>query len=163
MASLLRPVSHLLQMTVRLIRTRIGPVALCAVLPFVASHLVVMQARSIGMPERLVLDLLHDFIVLGYLTALVRVAGGEALSLARIGFAWPRGIKLPGLGVLVTMAAAVVIVGLPLALLLHPMVQALEGWQMDFGIYLPVTMLPEFVMTTLVGLVIAAQTGKVAP
>lgn len=162
MASLLRPVFHLLQSTAQIFRTRIGPIALSAVLPFVASHLVVMQARSIGMPERLALDLLHGFIVLGYLAALVKVAGGRASGLAKFGFAWPRNIKLPGLRVLATMAAAVIVVGLPLALLLHPMVQALEGWQMDFGIYLPVTMLPEFVMTTLVGLVIAAQTGKVA-
>lgn len=162
MASVLRPVFQLLQTTARLTRTRIGPIALSAVLPFIASHGVVMQARSIGMPERFVLDLLHGFIVLGYLTALVKVAGGEASGLARFGFAWPRGIKLPGLRVLASMAAVVIVIGLPLALLLHPLVQALEVWQMNFGIYLPVTMLPEFVMTTVVGLVIAAQTGKVA-
>jgi len=152
-------------LTVRLAWAHKSRIALAALLPFIASHLVVLQARAVGMPERLVLDLLHGVIVLGYLAALVRVAQGEGevAGLARFGFVWPRGIKFPTLGVLAVMAAVVVIIGLPLALLLHPLVQGLEGWQQDQGFYLPVTMLPEFVMTTLVGLVIAAQSRKVGP
>lgn len=163
MAAPLRAVSQHLLRTVRLAWAHKARIALAAVLPFIASHWVVMQARSVGMPERLVLDLLHGFIVLGYLAALVRVARGEASGLARFGFLWPRGITLPSLRVMAVMAVVVAIIGLPLALALHPVVQALEVWQRSHGLYLPITMLPEFVMTTLVGLVIAAQSRKVAP
>lgn len=153
---------HLLKTTGRLTVKRLGPVALAAVLPFIASHLVVMQARRIGMPERLVLDLLHGVIVLAYLTAAVRIAQSRAQGLARFGFAWPR-TRWPGFAALARMTGVVVLVGLPFALILHPLVEALESAQAGSGLYLPVTMLPEFVMTTLVGLVLAAQTGKVAP
>jgi len=40
---------------------------------------------------------------------------------------------------------------------LHPFVQMLERMQTGAGLYIPVTMLPEFVMTTLVGLALAAS------
>jgi len=48
---------------------------------------------------------------------------------------------------------------LPLALLLHPAVQAIEAAQATSTLRFPVTMLPEFVMTTLVGLVLAGETS----
>ncbi len=162
MASAAPALIQLLKTTGHLARTRLGPIALAAVLPFIASHLVVLQARRIGMPERLALDLLHGVIVLGYLTATVRIAQSRAQGLARFGFAWPK-TRTPGLAAIVRMAGVVVLVGLPLALILHPAVQALEAAQAGHGLYLPVTMLPEFIMTTLVGLVLAAEMGKVRP
>jgi len=67
---------------------------------------------------------------------------------------------------LVRVTAAVIVIGLPVAALLHPLVQAMETAQAELGagaFYLPVTMLPEFVMTTLVGLALAAGTGKMRP
>lgn len=153
----------LLKTTGQLARTRLGAVALAAVVPFVASHVVVMTARQIGMPERLVLDLLHGFIVLSYLTAAVRIGQSRAQGrAARFGFALPRRIALPGFAALARMAGVVVLIGLPAALLLHPLVEAAEAWQAQAGLYLPVTMIPEFVMTTVVALVLAAGTGKVA-
>lgn len=160
MAPATRSFTHLLKTTGYLARTRLRSVALAAVLPFIASHLVVLQARQIGMPERLVLDLLHGFIVLSYLTAAVRIAQSRAVGAVRFGVAWPK-TRWPGLGSIVRMAGVVVLIGLPLALLLHPLVQAIELAQNAGAVYFPVTMLPEFVMTTLVGLVLAAETGKV--
>ena len=148
----MRPLFDLLQSTFLLARTRIGWIALAAILPFIASHWVVMQARHIGMPERLVLDLLHGFIVLSYLTAVVRIAQSRASPVARAGFAWPK-VRWPGIANLLRAAIIVILIGLPLALALHPIVQALEAAQ---GFTFPVTMLPEFIMTTLVGLVLAA-------
>lgn len=144
--------------------------ARAGVLPFAASHAVVMVARTIGTPERLALDLLHGFIVLGYLTAIVRIAGGQGQGqghgqgLARFGYAWPRRIRLPAFADMLSIAAVVVMIGLPVALLLHAIVQAAEAWQAraDMAVYIPVTMVPEFVMTTLIGLAIAGHGAKMA-
>ena len=119
---------QLLKTTVQLARTRLGLIALAAVLPFIASHLVVLQARRIGMPERLILDLLHGVIVLAYLTACVRLAQSRGAGAARFGIAWPKPHRL-GLAALLRVAGAVVLVGLPLALALHPVVQAIEAAQ----------------------------------
>jgi len=139
-----------------LARRRLGWVALAALAPFAISHLVVLQARRIGLPERLALDLVHGLFVLSYLTACVRVAQGRAYALARFGFALPKP-SWPGFGVMARVVVVVVVVGLPVALLLHPFVQMLERMQTGAGLYIPVTMLPEFVMTTLVGLALAAS------
>lgn len=152
----MRPLFDLLKTTFSLARTRIGWIALAAILPFIASHLVVMQARTIGMPERLGLDLLHGFIVLSYLTAVIRTAQSRASGMARAGFAWPK-VRWPGFASLLRAAIIVSVIGLPLALALHPIVQALEAAQAAQDFYFPVTMLPEFIMTTLVGLVLAAE------
>lgn len=155
----------LLKAILSLASTRLGPVALAALVPFIASHLVVLQARRIGMPDRLVLDLVHGIIVLSYLTACVRVAQGRGRGLDLVGIAGPKP-SWPGWSVIVRVTAAVIVIGLPVAVLLHPLIQAMETAQAGPGagaLYLPVTMLPEFVMTTLVGLALAAGTGKVAP
>jgi len=152
----MRSLFYLLQTTFSLARTRIGWIALAAILPFIASHLVVMQARHIGMPERLGLDLLHGFIVLSYLTAVVRTAQSRTSGMARVGLAWPK-VRWPGFGSLLRVAIMVCVIGLPLALALHPLVQALESAQAGQEFYFPVTMLPEFIMTTVVGLVLAAE------
>lgn len=165
MTERLRAFLSLLRTVLHLARTRLGSVALAALVPFIASHLVVLQARRIGMPERLVLDLVHGLIVLSYLTACVRVAQGRARGLDRFGIAGPKP-SWPGLAVMVQITAAVVVIGLPVAVLLHPLVQSMEAAQAGLSagaLYLPVTMLPEFVMTTLVGLALAAGTGKVEP
>lgn len=151
-----QPLFHLLQSTFALAQTRIGWILLAAIVPFITSHLVVMQARHIGMPERIILDLLHGFIVLSYLTAVIRTAESRASGIARAGFAWPK-VRWPGFTNLLRAAIIVILIGLPLALALHPAVQALEAAQAGQGFYFPVTMLPEFIMTTLVGLVLAAQ------
>lgn len=152
----MRSLFDLLKTTFTMARTRIGWIFLAAILPFIASHLVVMQARSIGMPERLGLDLLHGFIVLSYLTAVVRIAQRRASPIAHAGLAWPK-IRWPGFASLLRAAILVCFIGLPLALVLHPIVQGLESAQATQGFYFPVTMLPEFIMTTLVGLVLAAE------
>ena len=149
---------QLLKTTVQLARTRLGLIALAAVLPFIASHLGGLQARGCGMPERLVLDLLHGFIVLSYLTAAVRIAQSRGQGIARFGFAWPKPHRL-GVAALLRVAGTVVLVGLPLALALHPAVQAIEAAQATSTLRFPVTMLPEFVMTTWVGLVLAGETS----
>lgn len=152
----------LLKTTATLARTRLGPVALAALAPFVASHLVVLQARRIGMPERLVLDAVHGVIVLSYLGAAVRVAQGRAVGAARVGLAWPR-VRWPGWGAIVKMTAAVVIIGLPVALLLHPLTRAVEAWAAQAAgawIAVPTVMIPEYVMTALVALVLAGETAK---
>ncbi|MCR4379047.1 MAG: hypothetical protein NUV50_13250 [Rhodospirillales bacterium] len=163
MASVLRPVLHLLQSTVYLARKRLSALGLAAVLPFVASHVVVLQARQIGMPERLALDALHGVLVLSYLTAAVRVAQGEAVGAARFGFAWPCGIRLPGVQALMTMGAVVLLIGLPAAWALHPLTHVIEDWAVQSAsawAAVPTVMVPEFVMTTLLALVLAAQTVK---
>ena len=151
-----QPLFHLLQSTFIVARTRIGWIFLAAIVPFVASHLVVMQARHIGMPQRLMLDLLHGFIVLSYLTAVIRIAQSRATGMTRAGFAWPK-VRWPGVAPLLRATIIVSLIGLPLALALHPIVHTLEAAQAGQGFYFPVTMLPEFIMTTLVGLVLAAQ------
>lgn len=160
MAAAMRAFFHLLNMTGYLARKRLLALALAAVLPFIASHLVVLQARQMGLPERLLLDMLHGVIVLSYLTAAVRVAEGQAVGAARFGAAIFK-LSWPGFQALVRMGAAIGLIGLPLALLAHPVVQAIESSQNASMMYVPVTMLPEFVMTTLVALVIAAETVKI--
>lgn len=167
MSAIFRTFVQVLTTTSRLAWTRGPALAFAALIPFVVSHGVVLQARQIGMPERLLLDALHGVLVLSYLTAAVRVAKGgalgEALGLARCGFAWPRGIRLPGVQALVTMGAVVVLIGLPAALLLHPLTHVIENWAVQSAsawAAVPTVMVPEFVMTTLLALVIAAQTVK---
>jgi len=163
MAAAVRALFQLLKSTAHLARTRLGAMALAVLIPFVASHLVVLQARQMGMPERLALDLLHGVLVLSYLTAAVRAAQGRAVGAARFGFAWPRGIRLPAVQALATMGAVVLLIGLPAAWALHPLTHVIEDWAVQSATAwaaVPTVMAPEFVMTTLVALVIAAETAK---
>lgn len=135
---------------------------LAVLLPFICSHLVVLLARQIGMPYRLGLDAVHGVFVLGYLAAVVRL---EFYGLAKIGFAMPR-FAWPGLKPLFLAAVSVVLIGLPVALALHPITQALEAIAEERGglwAFVPTIMVPEFTMTTLVGLALAAALGKVTP
>ena len=58
------------------------------------------------------------------------------------------------------------LIGVPVAFLLHPLTQLLETISDDrggFWLYVPTIMVPEFIMTTLIGLALAAALGKVKP
>ena len=135
---------------------------MAAIVPFAASHAVVMTARSVGMPERLALDVLHGVIVLAYLGAVLRIAGGsatgqEGAKLARLGFAVP---KLPcvGLWKLLNAGLVLALIGVPAALAFHPLIDTLEQVRI-FGYAFPAAMLPEFVMTALIGVILVAAAG----
>ncbi|PCI39024.1 MAG: hypothetical protein COB46_09945 [Rhodospirillaceae bacterium] len=133
---------------------------LAVLLPFICSHLVVLLARQIGMPYRLGLDFIHGVFVLAYLAAVVRL---KFSGMAKFGFAMPR-LACPGLKPLFLAAVSVVLIGLPVALALHPLTQALEALADERGglwAFVPTIMVPEFTMTTLVGLALAAALGKV--
>jgi len=139
-----------------------GAILVAALLPFVISHLVVLQARHIGMPSRLGLDFVHGLFVLSYLTVIVRL---NFQGVARFGFAVPRP-RWPGFEALVLATISVILIGLPAALILHPITQALEALASDQGglwAFVPTIMVPEFIMTTLIGLALAASFRKVAP
>ena len=133
-----------------------------AVLPFLASHVVVMTARSVGMPERLALDLLHGVLVLAYLGAVLKIVDGEAKGLVRFGFAVPR-LVWPGGVVVLKVWVVIVAFGLPAALILHPIVEGIEAAQAgrEGFLYFPAAMLPEFIMTTLIGVVWAVASAKI--
>lgn len=134
---------------------------LAVILPFICSHLVVLLARQIGMPYRLGLDFIHGLFVLGYLAAIVRL---EFFGLAKFGFAMPK-FFWPGFQPLVLASISVVLIGLPVALALHPITQGLEALAEERGglwAFVPTIMVPEFIMTTLVGLALAAALGKVS-
>jgi len=97
------------------------------------------------------------------LTAAVRAAQGQAVGAARFGVAMPVKLIWPGIHALVRMAVAVTLIGLPAALLLHPLTHIIEDRAVQFfsaWAAVPTVMVPEFVMTTLVALVIAAETAK---
>jgi len=158
----LKAVRIQLQTMWHLVRKQFGAVLIAALLPFVLSHLVVLQARHIGMPSRLVLDFTHGLFVLSYLTVVVRLNFQGA---ARFGFAVPRP-RWPGFEGLVLATISVILIGLPAALILHPITQGLEAIAQDQGglwTYVPTVMVPEFIMTTLIGLALAASFRKVAP
>ena len=145
-----------------LVCEQFGAVLLAALLPFVISHMVVLQARHIGMPSRLGLDFIHGLFVLSYLTAVVRMNFQGA---ARFGFAVPRP-RWPGFEAMALATLSVVLIGLPAALILHPITQGLEALASEQGglwAYIPTVMVPEFIMTTLIGLALAASFRKVAP
>jgi len=145
----------------RLLRTHFSALLLAAVLPFVCSHLVVLLARQIGMPYRLGLDFVHGLFVLSYLTVVVQLRFD---GLAKFGFAVARP-RWPGFQPLILAVCAVVLIGLPAALVLHPAVQALESLADQNGgawALVPTVMFPEFIMTTLIGLALAAGKGKVS-
>ena len=145
-----------LQLVWHLLRLHYGGLMLAVIFPFICSHLVVLFAREIGMPYRLGLDFAHGVFVLGYLTTVVRL---EFLGLGQFGFSWPR-LKWPGLEVLATALVSVILIGLPIALILHPLTQSLEQNDGVWAI-IPTVMVPEFIMTTLLGLALAAALGKV--
>jgi len=143
-----------------LLRRNFGAIFLAVLLPFMLSHLVVLQAREMGMPYRLGLDIVHGAVVLSYLSVVVRLKFSGPAQFG-FGFATPR---WPGLSVLLQSTFAVVVIGLPIALALHPLTQALEGLSMAHGgtwDLVPTVMLPEFTITTLVGLSLAAALHKV--
>ncbi|MBL4748557.1 MAG: hypothetical protein JKY17_07330 [Magnetovibrio sp.] len=151
--------SGLIQMQTmwRLLRINGGAMLLAALIPFICSHLVVMQARHIGMPIRLGLDLVHGLFVLSYLTAVVGMA---FQGWAKFGLAVPKP-RWPGIRPLVLATFAVGLIGLPVAFALHPVTQGLEAIAAGRGgwwAFIPTAMLPEFIMTTLVGLALAAGT-----
>lgn len=146
----------------QLFQNRFGALLLAAFLPFVLSHLVVLQAREIGMPFRLGLDLIHGLLVLSYLSAVVRL---DFAGLSRFGFGVPK-LRWPGVKPLAMAGASVVVIGFPVAWLLHPLTQLLETITAEEGglwHFLPTVMLPEFIMTTLVGLALAVALRKVEP
>lgn len=113
------------------------------------------------MPYRLGLDFVHGIFVLGYLAAIVRL---EFFGLAKFGFAVPK-LRWPGFKSLFLAAVSVGLIGLPVALILHPITQGLEAFADERGglwAFVPTIMVPEFTMTTLVGLALAAALGKVS-
>jgi hypothetical protein len=145
-----------------LLSAHFGALMLAALMPFVFSHLVVLQARHMGMPYRLGLDIAHGLFVLSYLTVVMRMHFSGA---AKFGFAVPRP-RWPGFEAVVLAGVSVLLIGFPAALILHPITQTLEALADDQGglwSYVPTVMMPEFIMTTLIGLALAAAMRKVAP
>ena len=64
-----------------------------------------------------------------------------------------------GLWRLLNAGLVLALIGGPAALLLHPVIDALEGLSVG-GVAFPAAMVPEFVMTALIGLVLAAAERK---
>jgi len=146
----------------RLARTHFGALLLAAFLPFICSHLIVLQARFVGMPYRLGLDISHGLFVLAYLSTVARL---EFQGLARFGFARPRFVWF-GVKPLALALVCVMLVGVPMAFLLHPLTHMLEQMNVDQrGLWtaVPTVMVPEFTMTALIGLALAAVRVKVLP
>lgn len=154
MEAFIKTFLQVLSATGRLAVSHAGALALAMIVPFAASHAVVMTARTVGMPERLALDVLHGVIVLAYLGAVLRLLDGSATGAARLGFAVPKPPCI-GLWKLIHAGLVLAVLGVPAALGLHPVIDALEGVRVG-GVAFPAAMLPEFVMTTLIGLVLSA-------
>ena len=137
-------------------------------LPFVLSVGAVALARMMGAPERYALDGLHGVFVISYLTSVARIAMGAYpgwgfLSLAVPKPSWP-GLK-PVLGIL----GEALLVLLPTALFLFvalvylgsALATALTALDSQV-VFVAVQLAPEFILTTLLGLVVGHGMARAA-
>jgi hypothetical protein len=161
-----RVFSHLLKSVFRLANRHLAALVLAAFAPFLASHFLVLTARTMGWPDRLVLDALHGFFVLAYLGAVIRIGASDgtdaSLGSARLGFAVPRihGLSFEGM---VSLVAFLVIICLPVWLLQYPVTHAIEAFAVmrsPAWTAVPSVMVPEFFLTAFIGLAIAALMAK---
>ena len=74
----------------RRVGRNLSTILLMSAFPFFISIGVIMLAREIGQPARFALDAVHGFVVIFYLTTVVRgVLGPPPTGLARFGFSVP--------------------------------------------------------------------------
>lgn len=134
-----------------------------AMLPFLLSVGVVVLARLVGAPERYALDGLHGVFVILYLTAVARIAMGTYPGTSFLGLSIPRPVW-PGVKPVLGMLAEAALLMIPTALLMLILAPYVSG--VMFGVeslILDVVghILPEFILNTLLGLVIGAGVAKI--
>lgn len=132
-----------------------------ALLPFVLSICAVSVARWVGPPGRYGFDVLHGLFLLSYITSVARVAQGTLpgrtwMGLAipgfqRPGFAWP-GFR-PAFGMLVEALLLMVPAGLFFLIMAAFIIGAVGDTDLG-ALDVVAHLLPEFLLNTLLGLVI---------
>lgn len=138
-----------------------------AAVPFAVSVAAVVVARLVGPPDRYVLDGVHGLMVISYLTSLTRIMRCSHPGFGVFGLAVPRPslADWPGVRAMFGMMAEALLLMLPaafimflLALNIGPFFMGIESLILSVvGI-----ILPEFVLNTLLGLVIGAGMAKAA-
>lgn len=143
------------------------PLLVCSVLPFLISVGVVMLAREMGPPLRLVLDGIHGFVVIFYLSSVIMIAGGQAPTGAmKFGFAMP---PLKPLGRIFELKNTLSLI-IAVAVVLSP-IKIINGmffrWvdrTFDVGdafwFATPSHIVPEFIMTLFLGTLISSAYVK---
>ncbi len=148
---------------------RAYPVILrAALLPFLLSVGVVVLARMVGAPERYVLDGLHGVLVISYLTSVIRIAAGTYPGPGLLSLAVPKP-SWPGLRPILGMLGEALLLVLPTALFLFvlliyfgPTLAAALTVLDSQVVFIAVQLVPEFILTTLLGLVLGHGMAKIA-
>lgn len=129
-----------------------------AAVPFAVSVGAVVMARLVGPPERYILDGVHGLMVIAYLTAVARIAMGTYPGAGLLGLAVPRP-SWPGLRPVLGILGEALLLMLPaafilflLAIYIGPFVMIVESLILDVVGHI----LPEFILNTLLGLVLGA-------
>ena len=138
-----------------------------SLLPFFISIGVVMLAREIGQPTRYLLDAVHGVVVIFYLSAVVRLApgakptGGQRFGLSLLSI---KSIaKITQWKNTVSLIIASVIVLTPIAVVIGMLLRRLEALFNAAGAIwfeTPSNIIPEFIMTALLGGMISAAYNK---
>ena len=138
-----------------------------ALLPFFISIGVVIIAREIGPPTRYLLDAVHGVVVIFYLSAVIKLAPGTApTGWQRFGFAAPavKSIaKITQWKNTFSLIIAAAIVLMPTALvigLLFRRVESLLNASDAIWFETPSHIIPEFIMTMLLGGLMSATYNK---
>ena len=133
-----------------------------AILPYLLAVGIVVLARWVGAPERYALDGLHGVVVLTYITAMARIAAGTypGATLASLCIPKPR---WPGKTIFWAMVGDGLVLTIPAAFLLLVLA-------MNFGPFIAMTeslvltvaasLVMEFILSTLIGLVIGAGLAR---
>ena len=140
------------------------PLLKLAIAPFLISIAVVVMARDIGPPARLVLDGIHGIVVVLFLSVAVSVATGRApTGLARFGFALPAiksFQKITQWKTTLYLLIALIITMPPIAIVLGVLMRRIEMLLLASGATwfdVPSHIIPEFFLNiVLAGLVSAA-------
>jgi len=142
-------------------------IARVAVVPFAISVAAVVAAQLVGLPVRYGFDAVHGLMVISYLTAVTRVATGTYPGVNAFGLAVPRPrmSAWPGLRPVLSMLADAALLILPatfilflLAIYIGPFVFNIES----LIVHVAAVLLPEFILVTLLGLVIGVGLAKIA-
>ncbi|MDH5187476.1 MAG: phosphoribosylanthranilate isomerase [Rhodospirillaceae bacterium] len=146
------------------------PMLKLAILPFAISITVVILARDIGHPWRLVLDGVHGLIVIMFLSAGVGVVrGAMPIGMARFGFAVPKINLLRRITEWKTtfsLLIAAIFVMTPLTIVVGLLFRRIEMLLLAFNITwfgVPAHIIPEFLLNIMVAGLISAAYVRAKP
>ncbi|MDH5771998.1 MAG: phosphoribosylanthranilate isomerase [Rhodospirillaceae bacterium] len=146
------------------------PMLKLATLPFAISIAVVVMARDIGHPGRLVLDGIHGVIVISFLSAAVSVVrGAMPVGMARFGFAMPAIKALSRIAqwkTTLSLLIAAIIIMTPMTIILRLLMRRIEMLFQAFDITwfgVPSHIIPEFLLNIMLAGLISAAYVRAKP